>query len=78
MGTGYIGSVVVARFVNAGHDVEVYDNLSKGSERAVPKGAALVAGDVSDRARLRQRLKAYVVVEIPRFWLPVPRKSGES
>jgi UDP-glucose 4-epimerase len=53
-GAGYIGSVVAARLVEAGHDVVVYDNLSKGSECAVPKGAALIVGDVSDRGYLRQ------------------------
>lgn len=51
-GAGYIGSVVTSQLVNAGHDVVVYDNLSKGHRGAIPKGASLVVGDVSDRIAL--------------------------
>jgi UDP-glucose 4-epimerase len=51
-GAGYIGSVVATRLVQGGHDVVVFDNFSTGSMRAVPKGAQLVRGDVSDRAAL--------------------------
>jgi UDP-glucose 4-epimerase len=51
-GAGYIGSVVTAELVRAGHDVTVFDNLSKGHCAAVCAGAKLVRGDVSDRAAL--------------------------
>jgi UDP-glucose 4-epimerase len=51
-GAGYIGSVVTAELVRAGHDVTVFDNLSKGHCAAVCTGAKLVRGDVSDRAAL--------------------------
>jgi UDP-glucose 4-epimerase len=51
-GAGYIGSVVVAQLVEAGHEVLVYDNLSKGRREAVPSAASLVVGDVGDRAAL--------------------------
>ncbi len=51
-GAGYIGSVVTAELVRAGHDVTVFDNLSKGHCAAVTSGAKLVRGDVSDRAAL--------------------------
>jgi UDP-glucose 4-epimerase len=43
---------VAAQLVDAGHDVTVYDNLSKGNRAAVPKSARLVVGDVSDRRAL--------------------------
>lgn len=33
-GAGYIGSVVSALLLEAGHDVVVYDNLSEGYEDA--------------------------------------------
>jgi UDP-glucose 4-epimerase len=51
-GAGYIGSVVVSQLVEAGHDVVVYDNLSKGHRESVPQSALLVVGDVGDRAKL--------------------------
>ncbi len=51
-GAGYIGSVVVAQLVAAGHEVVVYDNLSKGHRESVSPGATLVVGDVGDRASL--------------------------
>jgi UDP-glucose 4-epimerase len=53
-GAGYIGSAVAAGLVEAGHEVVVYDNLSKGSKYAVSTGATLLVGDVSDRAFLSQ------------------------
>ncbi len=45
-GAGYIGSVVAARLVAAGHDVVVLDDLSTGHADAVPPGAAFVLGDL--------------------------------
>jgi UDP-glucose 4-epimerase len=51
-GAGYIGSVVVSQLVAAGHEVVVYDNLSKGYRESVASAALLVVGDVGDRARL--------------------------
>jgi UDP-glucose 4-epimerase len=57
-GAGYIGSVVTAELVCAGHDVTVFDNLSKGHCAAVTAGAKLVRGDVSDRAALAALFRA--------------------
>jgi UDP-glucose 4-epimerase len=51
-GAGYIGSVVVAQLVAAGHQVVVYDNLSNGHPESVPASATLVIADVGDRPRL--------------------------
>ncbi len=51
-GAGYIGSVVVAQLVAAGHEVVVYDNLSKGYRESVASSAQLVVGDVGDQTRL--------------------------
>ena len=45
-GAGYIGSVVVARLLEAGHDVTVIDDLSTGHRDAVPDGAQFVLGRV--------------------------------
>jgi UDP-glucose 4-epimerase len=45
-GTGYVGSVVTAQLIEAGHDVTVLDNLSTGHANAVPSGARFVQGDL--------------------------------
>ncbi len=55
-GAGYVGSTSVERFVEQGHEVVVYDNLSSGHRAAVPEGAELVVGDIADRERLRTLL----------------------
>ncbi|NDJ84639.1 MAG: UDP-glucose 4-epimerase GalE [Chloroflexi bacterium] len=51
-GAGYIGSVVAAHLLNAGHTVTVYDNLSRGHRAAIPSQACFVKGDIGDRAAL--------------------------
>jgi UDP-glucose 4-epimerase len=56
-GAGYIGSVVTEQLVNDGHDVVVYDNLSKGHRDAVVHGAELVEADLVDAETLEQTLK---------------------
>lgn len=55
-GAGYIGSVVSEQLVNDGHEVVVYDNLSKGHRDAVVEGARFVEGDLLDADKLRQTL----------------------
>ncbi len=49
-GAGYIGSVVAARLLEAGHEVVVLDDLSTGHRDAVPPGARFVRADVADAA----------------------------
>jgi len=53
-GAGYIGSVVTEELINDGHEVVVYDNLSKGHRDAVVEGARFVEGDLLDSDKLRQ------------------------
>ena len=55
-GAGYIGSVVSEQLVDDGHDVVVYDNLSKGHRDAVVEGARFVEGDLHDPELLRRTL----------------------
>jgi UDP-glucose 4-epimerase len=57
-GAGYIGSVATAQLLEAGHETVVFDNLSTGSESAVPQGARLVQGDLLDVNGLRSVLAA--------------------
>ena len=49
-GAGYIGSVVAAQLVAAGHEVTVLDDLSTGYADAVPPGAGFVKGTLRDCA----------------------------
>jgi len=51
-GAGYIGSVTTRMLLDAGHEVTVLDSLERGHREAVDKRAALVVGDVGDRAVL--------------------------
>ncbi|MEW2030942.1 UDP-glucose 4-epimerase GalE [Streptomyces roseifaciens] len=50
-GAGYVGSVVAAHLLAAGHTVTVLDDLSTGHRAAVPEGAAFVEGRVQDAGR---------------------------
>ncbi len=49
-GAGYIGSVVAAQLVAAGHEITVLDDLSTGHADAVPAGATFVKGSLRDCA----------------------------
>ena len=50
-GAGYVGSHTVRRLVRDGHDVVVYDNLSKGHAASV-KECELIQGELADRDKL--------------------------
>lgn len=56
-GAGFIGSHVVVRLLKAGHDVVIYDNLSRGLKSNVPSGARFVLGDVRDHDLVSRVLK---------------------
>ncbi|MDF3293801.1 UDP-glucose 4-epimerase GalE [Streptomyces silvisoli] len=49
-GAGYIGSVVAAHLIEAGHRVTVLDDLSTGHRQAVPQAAEFIEGRVQDAA----------------------------
>ena len=55
-GAGYIGSVVSEQLVKDGHEVVIYDNLSKGHRGAVVEGARFVQGDLLEAIQLRETL----------------------
>ncbi|MGW7319087.1 UDP-glucose 4-epimerase GalE [Streptomyces sp. NPDC054854] len=50
-GAGYVGSVVAARLLEAGHEVTVLDNFSTGFGAGVPAGATLIDGRIQDAAQ---------------------------
>lgn len=50
-GAGYVGSHAARCLTRAGHDIWVYDNLSRGHREAVPPGR-LILGELADTAKL--------------------------
>ena len=52
-GAGNIGSHMVHALVDAGARVVLLDNLTTGSDWAVPKDAWLVVGEAGDRSSVR-------------------------
>ena len=58
-GAGYVGSVSVDRFVEAGHDVVVLDDLTTGHRGAVPAGATLEVGSYGDADFVRELLERH-------------------
>jgi UDP-glucose 4-epimerase len=75
-GAGYIGSVVADELLQAGHDVVVFDNLSRGHRLAVPKDAELVVGDLADRSALEGIFHARAFDAVMHFAALI--EAGES
>lgn len=75
-GAGYVGSVVTAELLRAGHSVTVYDNLSHGKRRAIPQGADLIVGDVADRNALSNAFRTRVPEAVLHFAASI--EAGES
>jgi UDP-glucose 4-epimerase len=50
-GAGYVGSHTVKLLQSLGHDVWVYDNLSRGHRECIPNGM-LIQGNLTDRTLL--------------------------
>lgn len=55
-GAGFIGSVTVARLIERGHSVSVYDSLVEGHREAMHADAELIEGDLHDYERLIRAL----------------------
>lgn len=55
-GAGYVGAVTAATLLDAGHDVVVLDDLSRGHRELVPAAATFVHGGVDDPAALDDAL----------------------
>ncbi|MFI1308395.1 UDP-glucose 4-epimerase GalE [Streptomyces sioyaensis] len=50
-GAGYVGSVVAAHLLQAGHEVTVLDDLSTGHRDGIPAGAHFLEGRIQDAAK---------------------------
>lgn len=77
-GAGYAGSHVVKALGEKGYNVLTYDNLSYGHAEAVLYGE-LVAGDLSDREKLREVFKAFNPEAVMHFaaYIVVPESVRE-
>ena len=75
-GAGYIGATTVYSLLESGHDVVVFDNLSKGHARAVPESVQLIQGDVADHVKLEVALREHRPEAVLHFaaWI----EAGES
>src|SRR6266536_1519105 len=60
-GAGYIGSVVTEVLLDRGHEVVVFDDLSKGHRESVPAGTPLVQANLLDAPALCEALRGHVV-----------------
>jgi len=66
-GAGYIGSHTVHQLIAEGHDVVVYDNLSKGHRAAVASAALFVQGDLRDGTLLAEVLQSHQIEAVVHF-----------
>ncbi|MDB5390007.1 MAG: galE 3 [Planctomycetaceae bacterium] len=65
-GAGYIGSHATRLFLAEGHDVWVFDNLSRGHLAAVPD-SRLIVGDLADRVSLESVLRKRKIEAVVHF-----------
>lgn len=65
-GAGYVGSHTVRRLMRDGHEVVVYDNLSRGHRQSVPEGT-FVQGELADRANMRRVLSEHRIEAVMHF-----------
>jgi len=56
-GAGYIGSICVEALLDAGHEVDVFDNLSEGHREAVDPRARLLEGELREAASISAAMK---------------------
>ena len=78
-GAGYIGSHVVRLFLDRGHQVTVFDNLSKGTRENLFPEAAFLKGDILDRQALDSCLAADKTARVDAvIHLAALKAAGES
>lgn len=64
-GAGFIGSHIAEAYLSAGWEVEIIDDLSRGSERNVPAGARFLRADIrSAEARARVAAGRFDVLNV--------------
>jgi UDP-glucose 4-epimerase len=65
-GAGYVGSHAARWLQRAGHEIWVYDNLSRGHRAAVPAGR-LIEGELADTAKLAGTMVAKQIDAVMHF-----------
>jgi UDP-glucose 4-epimerase len=65
-GAGYVGSHTVRQLIRSGHDVVVYDNLSRGHRQSVPEGT-FVQGELADRENLQRVFEKHGIEAVMHF-----------
>ncbi len=53
-GAGYIGGTVASLFIEKGHKVVVFDNLSHGRRDLLPEGVDFIEGELADRQAIEE------------------------
>jgi UDP-glucose 4-epimerase len=61
-GAGFVGSALVRRLIESGARVTVLDDLFTGRRDAIPTGADLIEGSVTDEPLVRDLVKRHAVV----------------
>ena len=61
-GAGYIGSVLVNKLIDSGHQVKVIDDLSNGFKQNIDENADFIEGSILDIDKLNQALDGVEVV----------------
>jgi UDP-glucose 4-epimerase len=73
-GAGYIGSHVALEFLDAGHEVSVFDNLSTGARENIFRQERFVKGDILDYRSILKAMKGQDAV----IHLAAAKAAGES
>ena len=76
-GCGFIGSHLVDRLVELGHEVVVVDDLSTSEGRSVNPEATLIEGSVTDLELLTSAMKGADCVFHTAAWARVPRSIDD-
>ena len=66
-GAGYIGGITGQYLMQNGHEVVVFDNLSRGHREGVPAGAKFVEGDMANLADLAHVLDGQNIEAVMHF-----------
>ena len=66
-GAGYIGSHMARDLVEAGYAVLVFDNLSTGHKRLVPRGADFMKGDLRNREDIKKAFEKHSIDAVMHF-----------
>ncbi len=61
-GAGFIGSHVTRQLINNGHEVVIYDDLSRGLKKLIDPRATFVQGSISQKQKLMNALESVAVV----------------